>query len=613
MTAPFLHHASTCDGVTATTSTLRLVLQTKIDELLTVYVRIEPDNEEYLIEMTRGEDKGRLAQWSAEIPLNGDRDVTHYVFKAISATQQWWLDAQGIKSRMPPRELHFKYNADHQPVDWVSDQVFYQVFPDRFCNGDPTIGVTDGEYSIKHGTVPATVKSWDQAAVATGAGMSVEFYNGDLQGVAQKLDYLQALGITAVYMNPIFSSQTNHKYDTMDYYSVDPHLGTNQQLAELTSNIHQRGMKVVLDAVFNHTSVEHPWFDMSGRSGDGAYQSPSSPYRDYYLFEEDSQRYQGWKGVASLPVLNFENQGVRDAIYDADDAVMRYWLRPPYNIDGWRLDVVHMVGEGEGAKNNAHYVKEFRRVTKEENANAFVLGEHFFEASQWLQGDQEDGAMNYYGFAHPVRAYFAHKDIAYAPIQLSTQDFVDWLTEAKGKLPWANQLTQLNQLDSHDTARFLTMVNEDEAQQKLASVFLMTYVGTPCLYYGTEVGMVGQNDPDNRRPFPWHSVDGNPWLDFYQSLIAIRQSHAALRQGDIQFLVAQGQQLIYSRELKGEIVIVALNLAEQVQAVSIPSWKLGIEDAKFTSLLGDEEAQAVQGQIEMNLPAKGYRVLAMMD
>lgn len=606
MSIPFMHHAQTVDGVTASEHSLTLKLLTKIDDIQSVVVRIEPDNEEYLIAMEHVADKGRLQQWEADILLNTDRDVTHYAFKVVTRSQQFWLDAQGVKKRMPPRELHFKYNARSQPVDWVCDQVFYQVFPDRFCNGDPSIGVAEGEYAIKHGTVPTTVKNWDQAAVAKGAGMSVEFYNGDLKGVTQKLDYLEELGITAVYMNPIFSSQTNHKYDTMDYYSVDPHLGTNQELAELTANIHQRGMKVVLDAVFNHTSVEHPWFDMNGAHGNGAYQSENSPYRDYYLFEGSSQRYQGWKGVASLPVLNFESQGVRDAIYEADDSVMRYWLRPPYNIDGWRLDVVHMLGEGSGAKNNAHYVKEFRRVTKEENQDAFVLGEHFFEASQWLQGDQEDGAMNYYGFAHPVRAYFAHMDIAYAPIQLATEDFVDWLSEAKGKLPWANQLNQLNQLDSHDTTRFLTMVGEDEQRQKLASLFLMTYVGTPCLYYGTEVGMVGENDPDNRRPFPWDKVDGNPWIEFYQRLIAIRQQHPALRRGDIQFLVAEGDTLVYSRELDGERIVVALNSGNNSCTVSVPVWKMGMENGTLNSLIDDERYEVAEGKANVSIDAQGY-------
>ncbi len=606
---PYLHHPQTRDGVTFSQQQLELTLLTAVDNIKSVSVRIEPDNEEYLIAMSPAGTQGRLQRWQTRIDINQDRAVTHYVFKVVTENGQLWLDAQGVKKRVPPKELHFKFNATSKPVDWVSEQVFYQVFPDRFCNGDPNLGVKAGEYSIRNGAVSTTVKQWDEQAVATGAGMSLEFYNGDLKGVESKLDYLQQLGITAVYMNPIFSSQTNHKYDTMDYFSVDPHLGTNEDLARLTADIHSRGMKVVLDAVFNHTSVEHPWFDYSGKHGNGAYQSEDSPYRDYYLFEPNSNDYLGWKGVPSLPVLNFENQGVRDAIYAADDSAMRFWLRPPYNIDGWRLDVVHMLGEGRGAKNNAHYVEEFRRVTKEENSDAFVLGEHFFEATQWLQGDQEDGAMNYYGFAHPVRAFFAGMDIAYDPIELDSAGFVNWLTEAKAKLPWANQLCQLNQLDSHDTARFLTMVGESEEMQRLASVFLMTYVGTPCLYYGTEVGMVGENDPDNRRPFPWSQVEGNPWIEFYRQLIAVRQSNAALRQGDIQFLLVEEDSIVYSRSLSGENVLVALNMAEGEVSVEMPVWKLGIEAGVAKSLLNETSFNIDQGIIHLSLPSKGYEVI----
>ncbi len=220
-----------------------------------------------------------------------------------------------------------------------------------------------------------------------------------------------------------------------------------------------------------------------------------------------------------------------------------------------------MLGEGEGAQNNAHYVQAFRQAAKEENKETYVLGEHFFEASQWLQGDQEDGAMNYYGFAHPVRALLAKQDIAFDPIDIDVQEFVTWLIEAKAKIPFANQLTQLNQLDSHDTARFLTLLSGDEQKMKLAATLLFTYLGTPCLYYGTEVGMEGSHDPDNRRTFPWERTENqrSPWFGFFQKLIAIRNDRPSLQRGSIQTLYCLARAWVYARQLGEERTLFTVN------------------------------------------------------
>lgn len=583
MNTPFLFHPQTADGFDYHDGLITVTLFTEPLNATRIVLRHEPDNEEELVELTQVGKMGRLLKWCATFPINSDRDVTHYVFKVITDKQQYWLGGTGVVSRIPAKELHFKFNQQHQPADWVSQQIFYQIFPDRFCNANSEIGVRTDEYFLR-GTLGTIEKPWHEPPTTSGTEVAREFYNGDLAGIRSKLDYLQALGITCLYLNPIFKSQTNHKYDTTDYLKVDPHLGTNEEFAELVEELHSRGMKIVLDAVYNHTSTEHPWFDMSGKQGDGAFQSPQSPYREYYFFEGESEHYAGWKGLKHLPVLNFSNKEVQDQIYAADDAVIKHWLKAPYHIDGWRFDVIHMLGEGEGAKNNAHYVKAFRQATKSVNPQAYVLGEHFFEASQWLQGDQEDGAMNYYGFAHPVRALFANKDISYDPITLSGNEFVGWLEEARAKLPWANQLSQLNQLDSHDTARFLTLLEGNSKKMKLASILLATYVGVPCLYYGTEVGLEGGQDPDCRRPFPWDKIEDSSWLEFYRSLLSIRKQHKALQQGSIQYLGFSDDYIIFARCLENDRVITLLNLSNEVQTVTLPIWQLGIEQGQLISL-----------------------------
>lgn len=613
MTMPYLYHGQTANWLIRHGDSLTLKLATeKSVSVKRVCVRHEPDNEEYLVDMLLDGESERLNYWTATISLNKDRPISHYAFKLITADKQFWLDAFGVHTRVPSKETHFKYNAQHQPPGWVSEQVFYQIFPDRFRNGKPEISVKDGEYRVSGGRKAVIAKQWGHAVDPENGGC--EFYGGDLYGVEQKLDYLQQLGVTALYLNPVFTAPSNHKYDTSDYLTIDPHLGTNEHFAALCDNLHERKMKVMLDAVFNHTSTEHPWFNLQGlHSTLGAYQSESSPYRDYYFFNQGSQDYIGWKGIQSLPVLNFENQQVKDYIYQSEKAIIKHWLKPPYSIDGWRFDVIHMLGEGEGAKNNAHYVQAFRESAKQVNADCYVLGEHFFEASQWLQGDQEDGAMNYYGFAHPVRALLAKLDIAFDPIELSVGEFLDWLAEARAKIPWANQLSQLNQLDSHDTARFLELVKHDPRLFKFAATLLFSYVGTPCIYYGTELGLLGSHDPDNRRCMPWHEVDGNVYLPFFQQLTQMRTQHPELQKGDIQLLFQDDESFVFSRQLGDKCSLCAFNLAEESYQVSIDAWKLGLSGGQFSAQFASQKAQVVNGQLSLSIPAMSGEVFHFQD
>ncbi|WP_261902892.1 maltodextrin glucosidase [Vibrio fortis] len=608
---PYLFHAQTSDYVQLEQRVVTLKLHTERDDWAKVQIRHEPDNEEYLVDMSLAGKQGRLFVWEAKIPLNTDQAITHYTFKLLSQSGQFWLDSQGVHIRMPSRAHHFKLNADHQPPNWVAEQVFYQIFPERFCNGNPEISVQPGEYRLKEGTVDVVVKEWGADVEGHNGTGAAEFFGGDLAGIHSKLDYLQELGVTALYLNPIFQSPSNHKYDTTDYYNVDSHFGTNQEFAALSDDLHSRGMKVVLDAVFNHTSVEHPWFDKLGKGDAGAFGKPDSEYHDYYFFnDDDAQTYVGWKGINSLPVLNFSNESVREYIYQSEDSVIKHWLKAPYSVDGWRFDVIHMLGEGEGAYNNAHYVREFRNAAKSQNPDAYILGEHFFEATSWLQGDQEDGSMNYYGFAHPVRALLAKQDIAYEPIDISMRDFSEWLGEARAKVPWQNQLSQLNQLDSHDTARFISLLEGDVEKQSIALTLLMTYVGTPCLYYGTEVGLEGGQDPDNRRCFPWGEEQTSSWFAFTQNLIQLRRERASLQTGAYQELYCDDEVLIYARSLEQEHTLTVINLGSSMSEITLPVWKLGIESGVLKSAIDESLVfQIEDGKARIPVNALSAQVL----
>ena len=565
MTAPAMIHHQVAPFFTSRDGCSRVQLWLAADALpdglpTEVFLRLEPDNEERLIPMEVIAQRGDLRVYAADLIPNPAGPLTVYAFKALWADRQCWLDAGGQSPRMPLRERFFRVNLDDAPPDWVPDQVFYQIFPERFRNGDPTVSPRSGAYVVRD-EGPIRAKDWGEPIDPERP--NTEFYGGDLIGVRQALDYLQDLGVTAIYLNPIFTSPSVHKYDIEDFEHVDPHLGGDCALADLRAAATGRGLRLVLDAVFNHTSDTHPWFNRWGtQAAPGAYQGVAAPYRGAYVFHDplDPESYQCWQGSKVLPVLDFGHPGVRDYFLDGIDSIVRRWLRPPYSVDGWRIDVAHMMGEGTGARHNARVLRALRRAAREESPRAYIVGEHFGEATRWLQGDQEDGAMNYYGFSHPVRAFLAGQDVNYHPIALDAAGFDAWLTDARSRIPYANQLCQLNLLGSHDTARFLTLVGEDPFLMRLALLLLFTYPGVPCIYYGDEIGMTGRNDPYNRACFDWDPDHWDqPLRAWVQTLAQVRRECPALRRGAYQTLLAAGDLFAFARCLGSEVVMLILN------------------------------------------------------
>jgi alpha-glucosidase len=573
------------------------------------WVRSEPDNEEFLSPLAARGRQGRWFIYEGELHLNPADEVTRYAFKALpEGAAQVWLSELGQTSYFPERSGHFRYNPRYESVPWLWAQIFYQIFPERFCDGDPGNNVVGGDYLYEG--EPVVAKAWDELP-ERGQGAR-EFYGGDLEGIRQRLPYLQALGVTALYLNPVFTSPSSHKYDTVDYLHVDPHFGGNAALEKLCLELRERGFRLVLDAVVNHTSERHPWFDRYGEyaqsHGVGAYGGGET--RGFYSFaSEDPDSYSGWIGVKTLPVLDFSHPEVRRQVYEDETALLRVWLREPYKIDGWRFDVVHMLGEGAGAKNNATYVRAFRKALREENPEALVLGEHIFEATTWLQGDQEDSAMNYYGFTLPVRAFLAGVDHRGHPLHIDAADFDHLLGRVRVQLPFEIQLSQLNLLGSHDTARMLTLLEGDAARLALAVTLLFTYIGVPCVYYGDEVGLLGGGDPDCRRTFPWDEARWNRVvLTHYRALIAFRRERRVLQEGLFVPLYAKGDVYAFARTLADDVVIVIVNRGGEV-GLELYLRRLGLADEALESLLGSETCRVKGGVLRLSVGACESRVL----
>jgi alpha-glucosidase len=517
---------------------------------------------------------------------------------------QYWLSETGITPYFPERDVHFRYVPDYKSASWVWSQVFYQIFPERFYDGDPSNNVKDKEY-LYNGK-PVVTKKWNELPDRKQGAR--EFYGGDLEGIRQKLPYLEQLGITALYLNPIFTSPSSHKYDTIDYESVDPHFGGNEAFVKLRDDLREKNIRLILDAVVNHTSERHPWFDLAGEyEVAGAFKSKDAKTRNFYTFLDD-ERYVSFYGVKTMPVLNFASEEVQRYIYKDEDAMLRKWLRPPYNIDGWRFDVIHMLGESGSARGNAAHVRGFRAALRQENPEAYMLGEHFFEATQWLQGDQEDAAMNYYGFMLPLRQFLSGREPRGYKTQLDAKDLDFLLQRARSKIPFLIQLSQFNFLGTHDSSRILTALGGDLALVKLAVTALFTYIGVPCIYYGDEIGLAGGDDPDCRRPFPWYETSWNQDLrHHYQQLIALRKASKVLQEGAFVPLYAEGDVYAFARILEQQSVITVLNRSETT-TITLPIWKIGNITA-FKSFFDDSEVKAKGGKLELTLPAKSSTVL----
>ena len=457
---------------------------------------------------------------------------------------------------------------------WVKDAVFYQIFPDRFAKSalNPA------------GNLP--FEAWDSAPTTHG------FKGGDLYGVIEKLDYLKELGITAIYFNPIFSSASNHRYHTYDYYNIDPLLGGNDAFKKLIEEAHKRDIRIVLDGVFNHASRGFWQFSHVLETGS------ASPYRGWFHFDEERLNgtrrwgafptqneesalrhedsltaigYRAWWNLPALPKFNTDNPVVREYIFD----IAEYWVK--MGIDGWRLDVPGEIDDDE-------FWREFRRRVRAVNPDTYIVGEVWHEAQRWLQGDQFDAVMNYLFTAISINffgAYSINHHVIHAAGGLkdrihpmSAYDCANELDRILNLYPEENTYTQLNLLDSHDMPRFLSCVSGDKSALKLAWLLMFTVPGAPCIYYGDEVGVDGAHDPDCRKSFPWdESKQDRELLEYVKVCTSLRAEHAALRRGDFNRVHAEGELMAYSRTYKNETIFIAFNASNEEKTLELPLGK----------------------------------------
>ena len=582
---------------------LRAGLEAPIER---IFVRSSPDGEQRMEPMRQAGSDAVCQWWEADFRLSGPHN--RYRFYLLTAEGGWWLTAAGMLRHTPTDASDFNILANYQAPDWVHDSVFYQIFPDRFADGDPSNNVRSGEY-LRSGQ-PVVTRPWGERPHPRGEWSGNEFFGGDLQGIVQRLDYIQELGASALYLNPIFTAPSNHKYDVEDYKQVDRHFGGDEALVELRRALDERGMQLILDMVPNHCGATNPWFL-------AAQADPAAPTADFFTFRQRPDDYVSWMGVSSMPKLNYRSKRLREWIYAGEDAIMRYWLRPPFRVDGWRLDVANMLAR-QGESQLDHKVgRGMRRAVKAESPHAYLFGENFYDGTPQLQGDELDAVMNYRGFSLPLLSWLTGFDIygtwrpeLVDPRPLPTEALAAQWRAFMSPIPWQIATQQFNLLGSHDTPRIATILDDDEARVRLAVTLLFTFPGVPSVYYGDEIGLQGGGDPDNRRCMAWDPREWNTdRREFYQTLMKLRRTSPALRQGGYQLLYASGDTLAFQRESNEErLIIVARRSHDGLR--ELPVRHSGVPDgARLRDMLSGAEAVVANGMLPLDsLPSVGAQV-----
>jgi len=502
-----------------------------------------------------------------------------YAFILDDGYERFWYTEGGFHSKQPATEemglpffqlLYMRESDVFSTPNWAKRAVFYQIFPERFRNGDET---NDPPNAVQWGSLPATAET---------------FLGGDLEGIIESLPYLSNLGVNAIYLTPIFSSPSSHKYDTQDYYRIDPHFGETSTFCELVRACHHSGIRVVLDGVFDHCGFEFWAFQ------DVVQKGPRSKYKDWFeiysfpIKTHPAPTYGTWgKNIWQMPRFVTSHPEVKKYLID----VAVYWIKEA-DIDGWRLDTASEVDH--------EFWRDFRRAVKAAKAEVLIIGELSQNASPWLQGDQFDSVMNY-----PLRGIIAD---FFAKGSIKAEEFDARL--ARLRMQYCVQTNEVlyNLLGSHDTVRFLTLCNGDVRRMECALIFQMTYIGMPAVYYGDEVGMIGSGEwTDSRRGMIWSEDEQNrELLDFHKRLIRIRKSHEALTHGDFTTLHADSATNTYAYlRSRGEgRVVVAINNSCETQCLTVRSGRIRRGSRLvFTDLLTGEKYRADEGRIQVSLAA----------
>ncbi|WP_240948630.1 glycoside hydrolase family 13 protein [Microbacterium salsuginis] len=595
--------------------TVRLRIPVGYGPLAAVRTRSNPDHEpEWTDAVPLGSADG-WDWWQAPVTVRNPRHGYRFILLHVDGRVEW-LNQSGLHQIETLDAEDFALVTTSPPPAWLSDSVMYQVFPDRFARS-----ARADERATPEWAIPA---SWEDPVDPVMPARSQQFYGGDLDGVIDKLDHLVSLGVNLLYLTPIFPAASNHRYDASSFDRVDPLLGGDEAYVRLIEAAHARGIRVIGDLTSNHSGDRHEWFQ-------AALGHPGAPEEEFYYFTDaGNTEYVSWLGYPSLPKFNWASAELRRRFVEGPDSVVAKWLKPPYNADGWRIDVANMTGRLGDVDLNAEVRQLLRRTMIEINPDTILLGESTNDATSDLQGDGWHGAMTYPGFTRPLwgwlsapngtpylsadgeeltEPWFFGQPIGGIP-RYSARQFVDAVVQFTAGIPWRVRLGNMQPLDTHDTGRFAT--NAAPGTVPLAVGLMLTLPGLPVVFAGDEFGLVGADGESSRTPIPWGS-ESEPEvaerMGLYRDLIALRHEHPALATGGLRWVHVDDDTAVFVRESADETLLVLAATGEadaELTAAALP------RAAAAEVLFGDATlAVAVDGAVLLSADGPAFAVWSL--
>ncbi|MEY4450464.1 MAG: hypothetical protein RLZZ304_839 [Actinomycetota bacterium] len=502
----------------------------------------------------------------------------------------FWLNTLGWSDMEQPDINDFRINVWSSGPTWGPGTIMYQIFPDRFARS---------KHADKH-KLPdwAVPKAWGDEVTGQGYPTSEQFFGGDIWGIIEHLDHLKKLGVTMLYLTPFFPAGSNHRYDASSFTKVDPLLGGDKALIALVEAAHKKGFKVIGDLTSNHSGDKHEWFT-------AAFKNPKAPESDFYYFTDKNTKYESWWGVPSLPKFNWNSQELRKRFIQGKTSVVAKWLKAPYNLDGWRIDVANMTGRIWDQDMSKEVARIVRETMHDINEDTILLGEYTGDPSFEVQGDGWQGAMTYANFTKPLWRWMANPQnkgfITYMGIGARTLDGMQFVETHKrfiASFPWHVRQHNMNALDTHDIPRFKTFTRK--GAQRVGAGLQFTFPGIPVVWAGDEFGLDGFNGENSRTPLPWNNErpHDTAMIETYAQLAAIRKSNPALVDGAMRFLYASKEAIVFVREHKKQSVLVCATRGKDDEIAFDASSVFGLKDA--VNLFGGGKLKV--GKNKVSLP-----------
>ncbi|MFM1581023.1 glycoside hydrolase family 13 protein [Helcococcus bovis] len=569
----------------------------KNEKVTGVFIRYRKLGEEVIQKMEISYEKNNLVYYKARVICH--EEIFSYYFNITTNDAIYYYNQEGISDYRIYNSSNFKILVGYNAPEWMNNTVFYQIMADRFRNGKPEITIKEGAYTYQ-GFKPINM-DWEQIPYEWDKSHCMDFYGGDFYGVIEKLDYLQELGVNAIYFNPIFTSPTMHKYDALDYFEIDHSLGGEEGFAMLCDEMHKRNMKVVLDISINHTSSSSKWFNMDGTFYDksiGAYNNPYSKEREYYFINEDGS-YEAWAGVKTMPSLNYNSQSLRDIIYRSEKSVLKKYLKAPFNIDGWRFDVADVMARNEKVNVYEEVWTEINKEIKSVNKNALILAEEWQDAPEMYNGHKWDSTMNYFSSTLPIREFAGekevfnarNKDLAAIEYKFNAKQLKNRLTQTFKILPSQIQYQMFNLIDSHDITRLYNNPKVEFDVYKGSVITLFGLPGAVNVYYGDEKYLDGEmhSIEGARYPMDWSEklpAKKQEIFEMYKTLSHLKTENEAFGFGGFKVVYAEGDVFAFSRFTEDEAYIFIWSKSSKEETINVDLSFFGLFDnAEF--ILGD--------------------------